>query len=65
MRIIADRDTCVGAGNCVLTAPALFDQDDELGLVLVREATPSADQHALARQAAHLCPSGAIRLTED
>src|SRR3712207_8110404 len=25
----ADRDVCIGAGNCVMTLAAVFDQDDE------------------------------------
>ncbi|MCZ9347247.1 ferredoxin, partial [Streptomyces sp. TRM76130] len=38
MKINVDRSRCVGAGQCVLTAPALFDQGEEDGLVEVVEA---------------------------
>jgi ferredoxin len=58
MRISADRDVCVGAGQCVLAAPAVFDQDDD-GLVVVN-APDSPDDDAV-RDAVHLCPAGAIR----
>ncbi len=34
MRISVDTDRCVGAGQCVLSAPDVFDQDD-MGIVLV------------------------------
>ena len=64
MRIQADRETCVGAGNCVMTAPSLFDQDDAEGLVVVRDDAPPPPLHALARRAAQLCPSGAIDLLD-
>jgi len=49
---------CIGAGMCVLTAPDVFDQDDE-GLVVLLTAEP-ADPAALA--AVPLCPSGALRV---
>lgn len=64
MRIAADRDVCIGAGMCVVTAPATFDQDDD-GIVapLVDEVAP-ADVHA-AQQAISLCPSGALRALHD
>lgn len=67
MRIRTDRTLCVGAGNCVLSAPEVFDQDPDEGLVVLRGAPapdgPStvgeADREAVA-EAAHLCPSGAL-----
>ena len=34
MRIEADRDACISAGNCVMTAGEIFDQDDD-GIVVV------------------------------
>jgi ferredoxin len=66
MRIVADRDVCIGAGMCALTAPELFDQDPEEGLVvlLLSERLPgeSVDE---ARKAVALCPSGALSLRDD
>ncbi|MFI1801631.1 ferredoxin [Streptomyces sp. NPDC020379] len=63
MRVTADRSVCIGAGLCALTAPGVFDQDDD-GLVTVLDADPGADQQPAARQAGGLCPSGAVRITE-
>ncbi|MEU3454549.1 ferredoxin [Micromonospora sp. NPDC006766] len=60
MRIQVDRDRCCGSGNCVVTAPEVFDQDDEDGLVLLRFAEPTSDVADRARRAADLCPAGAI-----
>ncbi|MFF2807189.1 ferredoxin [Streptomyces sp. NPDC058000] len=64
MRVSADRTVCVGAGLCALTAPGVFDQDDD-GIVTVLETDPAADARAAAREAGHLCPSGAVRVVED
>jgi ferredoxin len=63
MRVTADRDVCVGAGMCVLTAPEVFDQDDD-GLVVVLTSEPDADHQPSAREAGNLCPSGAVRIVE-
>ncbi|MFE9207347.1 ferredoxin [Micromonospora sp. NPDC007230] len=60
-RIRVDRDRCCGSGNCVVTAPEVFDQDDD-GLVVLRRAEPAPDAADRVRQAADLCPSGAISL---
>lgn len=59
MKIVADRDKCVGGGQCVVAAPDLFDQDDD-GLVLVLEDQPGTDQSNDAEMAARLCPARAI-----
>ncbi|MFF0628095.1 ferredoxin [Streptomyces sp. NPDC004296] len=64
MRVSADRTVCVGAGLCALTAPGVFDQDDD-GIVTVLESAPAADDRTTAREAGHLCPSGAVRIVED
>ncbi|NBE56586.1 ferredoxin [Streptomyces boluensis] len=60
LRLHVDRDRCAGAGMCALTAPEVFDQDDEEGLVLLRQPTPRPEHQAAARLAAGLCPAGAI-----
>lgn len=62
MRITVDTDRCCGAGQCALTAPELFDQRDEDGVVVLLNATPSADQRAAAEEAAQVCPAAAIAL---
>jgi ferredoxin len=64
--IVVDRDRCVGAGLCVWTLPTTFDQSEEDGrVVYFGQDTISPDQEHLSRQAASLCPSGAISLTEE
>ncbi|WP_344528494.1 ferredoxin [Streptomyces albiaxialis] len=64
MRVTADRDICVGAGMCALTAPEVFDQDED-GLVTVLVTEPDDDAGAAAAlEAGSLCPSGAVRIIE-
>jgi ferredoxin len=61
MHVVADRDVCIGAGMCVLTAPAVFDQTDD-GLVEVLVDAPGEADAAAVRDAVKLCPSGALRI---
>jgi ferredoxin len=65
MRIAADREVCIGSGNCVLTAPAVFDQDDDEGLVVVLTPDVGPGDADAVREAVARCPSGALRLLED
>ncbi|QUH06067.1 ferredoxin [Saccharopolyspora erythraea] len=64
MRVEVDRERCCGAGMCALTAPEVFDQDGEDGRVLLLDAAPLAGEHDAVREAAQLCPAGAITVLE-
>jgi ferredoxin len=48
----------------VRLAPEVFDQGEEDGIVVLLDATPPEQQHKAVREAACVCPSGAITLTE-
>jgi ferredoxin len=61
VRIIADRERCVGAGMCALTAQDYFDQDDTDGRVVLL-ADEAEDCDTEVAEAVELCPSGALRL---
>lgn len=63
VRISADPSGCVGAAQCVLTAPDVFDQDDD-GFVQVLDEQPTGAAAEAARLAASLCPSQSITLRE-
>ncbi|GAB3837457.1 ferredoxin [Kribbella italica] len=63
MDVTIDQDSCIAAGQCVLAAPDVFDQREEDGVAVLRQ-NPSADQHGATREAAVLCPAGAIELDE-
>ena len=61
MKVVADRDICIGAGMCVMTNDAVFDQDDEGIVVVLTEQIP-ADDEMRVRNAVGLCPSGALSI---
>lgn len=62
MRIHADTDLCVAAGQCVLAAPTVFDNDED-ALVTLLTDTPDDGEMGRVQQAIVRCPSGAITLT--
>ena len=41
MRVIIDRDVCIGSGNCMRFAPDVFDQDADAIVVLKFEEPPA------------------------
>ena len=63
LEIIHDR--CQGAGLCALTAPELFDQDDEDGRIVVLDDSPAPEQQDAARRASTLCPNSVIQIVEE
>jgi ferredoxin len=64
MRIKADTGRCVGSGQCVLTEPAVFDQNDD-GIVTLLNEHPDDDIAAQAHQAVILCPSRALSIQQE
>jgi ferredoxin len=57
--ITIDKDACIGAGVCALTAPGVFTQDDDGFSELL--PGPAADRsEARVREAVRVCPVGAI-----
>ncbi|WP_020661472.1 ferredoxin [Amycolatopsis benzoatilytica] len=54
-----DRVLCKGHGRCYLTAPELFDCDDE-GFAIVADEATTAEQIAELDRAASNCPEQAI-----
>lgn len=63
MKVHADRDLCISAGNCVMSAPAVFDQDDDGIVVVLVDDVPDGEA-AHARDAVKLCPAEALRLSD-
>lgn len=63
MKITVIPEKCCGSGQCVLNAPALFDQDDN-AIVVLLEKEPPRNEHANARRAAEICPAQAIIIEE-
>jgi ferredoxin len=65
MRIVTDSARCVGAGQCALTEPTVFDQSDEDGTVVLLTEHADGDTLANVEEAVDLCPSQAISLAKE
>ncbi|MFE4690551.1 ferredoxin [Streptomyces sp. NPDC056749] len=61
MKVILDQDKCVASGQCVVAADDVFDQDDD-GIAVLLDPTPSSDRADDVEQAAAVCPALAIRI---
>jgi ferredoxin len=64
MRVVADTSRCIGSGQCVLTEPAVFDQSEDDGTVIVLVEHPGNAELEKARLAVQNCPSRALSLRE-
>ncbi len=60
IQITVDYDKCCGSGNCVRSAPGVFDQDDDGIVVLLRQDDLTGQLAIDAQTAAGLCPTWAI-----
>lgn len=62
--VSVDGARCQGAGQCVMTAPGVFDLGDDGTVRLLRDrvAEPEADELVAA---AELCPAQAIAVRRD
>ncbi|MFE6199995.1 ferredoxin [Streptomyces sp. NPDC057838] len=63
MRIDIDKDVCIGAGQCALTAPDVFTQDDD-GYSTVLPGREDGGGSPLLYEAARACPVSAITVAE-
>ncbi|MBL7259758.1 ferredoxin [Paractinoplanes lichenicola] len=62
MKVALERDWCIGAGNCALTAPAVFDQDPDDAVVVLLDDSPPESERTAVEEAIARCPSAVIRL---
>lgn len=62
LRIVIDRDQCVGFGDCVTEAPEAFALDDGTVAVFVE---PSAVERARLLSACDACPVDAITVYDE
>jgi ferredoxin len=63
MRVVLDRDRCLGAGNCLAAAASIFDQDEH-GLVVLRQGSPSEEWREAVESAVAMCPGGALSIED-
>lgn len=62
MKVRVDREACIGVGNCVAFAPAVFQLDKENKAVVIDAS--SVDFNTLL-EAAKSCPENAIIIEDD
>ncbi len=62
MRARVDRDKCIGAGNCVVAAPTVFELDKENKAIVL---DPSSVSEKTLWEAAESCPTSAIIIEDD
>ena len=61
MKVVVDKDVCIGCGLCVQVAPDVYEMQGEIALVKAGEI-PAA-QAADAKSAAEQCPVSAIAVS--
>jgi ferredoxin len=59
MKIVVDPDKCIASGACVLAAPDVFEQDDD-GIVVIRQESPGPEFREQALAAIRACPASVI-----
>ncbi|MGW3498913.1 ferredoxin [Streptomyces sp. NPDC001020] len=64
MTITIDKDVCIGSGQCALTAPGVFTQDDD-GYSEVLPGMEDGGGDPLVKEAARACPVQAITVSEN
>ncbi|MEU6390960.1 ferredoxin [Streptomyces sp. NPDC046939] len=64
VRIEVDKERCVGAGMCALTAPDVFTQDDDGFSEVLPGAAERAGEHPMVKEAVRACPVQAVTVTE-
>ena len=62
-KVVADRELCIQAGNCVMGAGDIFDQDDD-GMVVVLQDEVTGEAAERAREAVKLCPASTLSLED-
>jgi ferredoxin len=63
VRVIVDFDVCASTGSCMQVCPEVFEVRSD-GYLYVLQEEPPTELHDRVREAADLCPTGAISLEE-
>lgn len=61
MKVRVDRTKCSGIGLCEVTAPAVFEVDND-GQSAVIDADPPESERAAVEEAVANCPTGALSI---
>ncbi|MGW7082146.1 ferredoxin [Streptomyces sp. NPDC054871] len=63
VKVHVDKERCVGAGMCALTAPGVFTQDDD-GFSEVLPGRDDGGGDPLVREAVRACPVRAVTIDD-
>ncbi|MFG2497981.1 ferredoxin [Streptomyces sp. NPDC048441] len=63
VRVHVEKERCVGAGMCALTAPGVFTQDDD-GFSEVLPGQEDGGGDPLVREAVRACPVRAVTVED-
>lgn len=63
MRVIVDFDVCASTGACAQVAPEVFEVRSD-GYLYILQEEPGDELADKVRQAADLCPTGAITIED-
>ena len=62
MKIVADLERCIGAGQCVANAERFFTQNEDTGQVVIRVPTVTEADREEVELAVYACPTRALSL---
>lgn len=65
MRVRVDVDKCIGVGQCVRVAGMVFAQNEDDGIVVLLDETPSDALRSAVDNAVRLCPARAIAVEDE
>jgi ferredoxin len=63
-KVVFDLDRCQGYANCVVSAPDIFDLDEQTGTAILLQENPNDSLRAAAEEAVRQCPSEAISIDD-
>ncbi len=64
MHVSLDATQCQAYGNCMVTAPDVFDLGDDDAVVTVLQENPPEERRADVQEAVRSCPVEALTLSE-
>jgi ferredoxin len=64
LNVVVAHHKCTSAGQCLLSAPNVFDQSEENGTIVLLDAHPPESERGRVLDAIHRCPASVISLAE-
>jgi ferredoxin len=62
VHVILDTQNCQAYANCLLTAPDVFDLDEDRGIAIIKQDNPPEELRAVVEEAVRSCPVQALTL---